>query len=108
MKREREEWRTIDGWPHEVSSLGRVRRGLSGSTCPGRLVQPIREYVRVSLRRDRRQTAHPVHRLVADAFLGSRPPGHQINHKNGNKTDNRAENLEWVTRNENQLHAVDH
>lgn len=48
-----------------------------------------------------------VHRLVAEAFLGPRPSSaHQVNHKNGVKCDNRAENLEWVTGSENMRHSV--
>lgn len=44
-----------------------------------------------------------VHRLVAETYLGP-ANGREINHKNGNKTDNRVENLEWVTRSENVNH----
>jgi hypothetical protein len=47
-----------------------------------------------------------VHALVAEKFLGPRPTGYQINHKNGIKTDNRPENLEYVTRSENQEHSA--
>lgn len=45
-----------------------------------------------------------VHRLVLITFIGDRP-GMEVNHKNGVKTDNRLENLEWVTRSENRAHA---
>jgi hypothetical protein len=45
--------------------------------------------------------------LVAEAFLGPKPAGRTVNHKNGEKTDNRPENLEYVTRSENQHHAYE-
>jgi hypothetical protein len=46
-----------------------------------------------------------VHSAVAEAFLGSKPEGKQINHINGDKTDNRPENLEYVTCLENIRHC---
>ena len=46
-----------------------------------------------------------VHRLVADAFIPTNDKNLHINHKDGNKENNTVENLEWVTRSENQIHA---
>ena len=49
---------------------------------------------------------HYLHRLVAEAFI-SNPSGKlEVNHINGNKLDNRAENLEWATRSDNMRHAT--
>lgn len=52
-----------------------------------------------------RKTLKYVHALVALAWIGPRPKGHQINHIDGNKLNNAPENIEYVTPSENQKHA---
>lgn len=104
---------------YEVSSEGRVRskdRMVCQSACiraaqyermmPGRLLKPFMAkttgYLQVSLSGRAR---HSVHRLVALEFCDGFKHGMVVNHKNGNRTDNRAENLEWTTCSENNAHA---
>lgn len=65
-------------------------------------------YPNVALMDDKgRRHRKAVHRLVAEAFLGSPPIGKEIvNHKNGVRTDAYAENLEWASYSENNMHAI--
>ncbi len=100
-----EQWKRLvgefAGWPYEVSDQGRIRR-IDGRLR--RLKRDHRGYLRIHLcSGSTRSTA--VHRLVAAAFI--RPPheGEQVNHIDGNKTNNCVGNLEWVTCKENQHHA---
>ena len=115
-----EQWKAIEGEPgYEVSDQGRVR-WLGGSRQWARgtrdwpprieLMRQSRGYLSVWFPQSegRKQRRVKVHRLVAFAFLSPPLPGHnQVNHKNGNKLDNRAENLEWVTQTQNARHSVD-
>jgi hypothetical protein len=101
-----ETWRPVIGFErtHEVSNTGRVRRvGSSEELHPWTSGYG---YPKVALRVDGQKTEREVHILVAEAFIAPRPSGLVANHKNGVKTDNRPENLEWVTRAENNAHAL--
>ena len=99
---------------YQVSNLGRVR-SLSrvakiGRRIKGTIFRPgvaTGGYLIVTLSRDGKQTTRCVHHLVALAFIGERPEGCAIHHKNGCKDDNRAENLEYVTDSVNIQHAYD-
>ena len=104
-----EEWRSCFGGLYAVSSLGRVRRQAPGKgTWSGRIIAPATSgaYHFVDLYcGGGEHRVVSVHRLVAEAFLGLCPPGHEVNHKSGVKADNRSANLEYVTRSENHHHA---
>lgn len=62
-------------------------------------------YQRVFLFKDNVRKSHFVHRLVAQAFVKPVKGKEWVNHKDGNKRNNNAENLEWCTREENQRHS---
>lgn len=107
-----EEWRPVvgyEGW-YEVSSLGRIRRthrqhgARIGSVF--HLSLNSRGYPHVKLRKGARPQMVNTHRLVTAAFLGPCPLNSEVNHKDGDKTNNRLSNLEYVTSSENRLHAL--
>lgn len=118
MSEELEEWRPVVGWEglYEVSNIGRVRsvgRLVTFSDgrsrrAGGRIVSDSRKgagYRGLTLKcRPRRWSCYS-HRLVVDAFLGGVPDGMEINHRDGNKANNAALNLEVCTRSENGKHS---
>ena len=64
-------------------------------------------YEQCSLMKNGEMKTFLVHRLVAMAFIENEDNLPQVNHKNGNKSDNRVENLEWCTISQNTKHAFD-
>lgn len=120
-----ETWRDVVGYEghYEVSSFGRVKslKNYHGFK-PGRIlkqkINPKNGYLQIALSRNSKLKTFYVHDLVALAFIGPRPPGHEINHKRPDvgeegaanaaayKRNNRADNLEYVTKKKNMEHAA--
>jgi len=118
----KEVWAPVEDWPYEVSSWGRVRRTEAGGNRAkvGGIIKPVvhaNGYVFVVLYKavrqelgdrrhwnsENRQMA--VHKLVINTFMGECPKGLQVNHIDGDKTNNKLSNLEYVTPGQNMAHA---
>lgn len=118
-----EEWRDIDNTNgiYQVSSKGRVRSKGRYAECKngkrfwveGRIMS-IRHNKRINcyevyLRVDGKRKAEKIHRLVAKAFIENDDPVRKttVDHKDGNRSNNKKDNLEWTSYSENLKHAYD-
>lgn len=94
-------WKFIEGHENEylISNFGRVLSIPRKRTKGGLLKPQIGKwgYEHVCIRENGKYKLHKIHRLVAKAFLPNPQGFSQVNHKNGNKVDNRVENLEWCS-----------
>lgn len=98
-------WKTVEfASNYEISNLGKVRNKKTGQLLNAGVSG--NGYKQVSLKFDETGTFKKqyVHRLVALMWLDNPENKKEVNHKNLDRTDNRAENLEWVTSSENQKH----
>lgn len=117
MKSLMETWKDIPEYEglYQASSYGRIRSfTITQQLKNGRIrikdgrVKKLRLdskgcYLVVELFKDKRARTFLVHRLITTTFFG-RKDGMEVNHKNGEKTDNNIDNLEWCTHKENELH----
>lgn len=112
---EQERWLPIvwTNGTHEVSDQGQVRSvdraGADGRRLKGRLMHPsngTNGYRMLSIFVNKKTVTRTVHSIVAEAFIGPRPKGYEVNHKDGNKRNNAAANLEYVTPSQNHVHAI--
>ena len=97
------EYRKISGFPYSVSDNGTVRNDRTGN-----FVKPVLSnsgYYRVRLWEHGKGKNFFVHRLVAVAFVPNQNNKPEVNHIDGNKTNNVFTNLEWVTGAENKKHC---
>lgn len=113
----RETWLPVVGWEglYEVSDLGRVRRIFLPPYEGYRVLRLHPDgygYPSVGLSGRGKKARPKVHKLVAEAFLGPRPPGLEICHNDGDKTNAVPSNLRYDTRIANEsdkrLHGTHH
>lgn len=119
---EGEEWRPVVGWEkyYEVSNRGRVKSlertiwkvwkyaGLTAHVHKEKILQPHlhKKYLQLELAVEKVRKKFVVHRLVAMAFHPNPMGLPEVDHLDTNKLNNRADNLEWVTQEENHRRAV--
>jgi len=98
-----EEWKLIeDGANYEISTHGNVRNKITNKILKSIL---LGSYLSISLIMNNRKVISKIHRLVATRFLICTDETYVVNHIDGNKINNRLDNLEWVSRSENTKHA---
>lgn len=107
-----EEWKDVVGYKgfYQVSNLGRLRsldRESSGKRYKGKIISSKYRsgYIVDTLCKDGIKRKCRRHRLVAEAFIPNPEGKPEVNHIDGNKTNNQIGNLEWATHRENTDHA---
>ena len=109
---EEEVWKTViyNGCIYnniEVSNIGRLRNSRNGHIYKQTINHEGYYGVCISLGSRSNKKMFKVHKAVAEAFINNPDNKPHVNHKDGNKLNNNANNLEWITNQENIIHARD-
>ena len=121
---DKEIWKDIEGYEglYQVSNFGKIKslpkfiNNNSKSKKIGyyskeKILKPFynpKGYLLIKLFKNNKNYTKKIHRLVAQAFVPNLNNLPQVNHKDGNKQNNKVNNLEWCTNKENQIHAWQH
>lgn len=102
-----EKWMPIFAYQgrYEISNMGEIKSITSGGKILKTAIN-TRGYSSIGFYHNGKTKTHRIHKLVAEAFIGPCIPGFCVNHLNGIRTDNRVENLEYVSMRENKCHGV--
>lgn len=107
-------WKDIKGYEglYQVSNYGRIKTLSRFKRSKGfnkeKILSPGKSksgYLTVLLYKNNERKNKSVHRLVCEAFIKNKYNKKTVNHKDGNKHNNKLENLEWTTYSENGIHA---
>lgn len=104
------EWEPITGYEgyYEVSNLGDIKRIVTYKGKPIlRILKPQDDgsgYMKVRLYKQGKSKFFRVHRVVMRAFIGECPENNEVNHKDGDRANNSLDNLEYMTKSENNMH----